>query len=218
MSADDSPAAAVRSILARTPVVPVLVVGEVRHAAPLARALVAGGLAVLEVTLRTPAALDVIAAMRAAAPGAMIGAGTLTRPEEFAAARVAGAAFGVTPGFTAALAAAASDARLPLLPGVMTPAEILAACAAGYDTLKFFPAEQAGGSAMLRALAGPFAEVKFCPTGGTTRARAPEYLELDNVVCVGGSWVAPQALIDREDWNGIERLAHDASALPRAAL
>jgi 2-dehydro-3-deoxyphosphogluconate aldolase/(4S)-4-hydroxy-2-oxoglutarate aldolase len=218
MSAHEMPAAAVRRILARTPVVPVLVVGEVRHAAPLARALVAGGLAILEVTLRTPAALDAIAAMRAAAPGAVIGAGTLTRPGEFAAAHAAGAAFGVTPGFTAELAAAAADAQLPLLPGVMTPAEILAARAAGYDTLKFFPAELAGGSEMLRAFAGPFADVKFCPTGGITRERAPRYLELDNVVCVGGSWVAPPALIERADWNGIERLARDASALPRAAL
>jgi 2-dehydro-3-deoxyphosphogluconate aldolase / (4S)-4-hydroxy-2-oxoglutarate aldolase len=205
----------IRDILDRAPVIPVLVVEDVRHAAPLARALVAGGLAVLEVTLRTPAALQVIEAMRGAAAGATVGAGTLTRVEEFAAARSAGAAFAVTPGLTPALAAAAAAAQLPLLPGIMTPAEIIAARAAGYDTLKFFPAEPAGGVAMLRAFAGPFADVRFCPTGGITRERAPQYLELGNVACVGGSWVAPAALIDRGDWAGIERLAREAAALPR---
>jgi 2-dehydro-3-deoxyphosphogluconate aldolase/(4S)-4-hydroxy-2-oxoglutarate aldolase len=207
-----------RTLLASAPVVPVLVVRDTRQAAPLARALVVGGLPVLEVTLRTPEALDVIAAMCKAAPDATIGAGTLTRREDFAAVRAAGAVFAVTPGLTADLAAAASHAGLPLLPGVMTPTEILAARAAGYDTLKFFPAEQAGGSEMLRAFAGPFADVKFCPTGGITRERAPKYLELSNVVCVGGSWVAPPALIERGDWAAIEQLAREASSLPQPAL
>lgn len=205
----------IADILARVPVVPVLVVGDLRQAAPLARALAAGGLTVLEVTLRTPSALQAIEAMRSAAPEATVGAGTLTRPDDFANAQAAGAAFAVTPGFTPELAAAASSSGLPLLPGVMTPAEVLSARGAGYDTLKFFPAEPAGGSAMLRAFAGPFPDVKFCPTGGITRERAPQYLELGNVLCVGGSWVAPQALLERGDWAAIEQLARDAASLPR---
>lgn len=205
----------IRDILASVPVVPVLVVHDVRHAAPLARALTAGGLTVLEVTLRTPAALAVIEAMRSAVPDATVGAGTLTRPSDFADARAAGAAFAVTPGFTSELAAAAERADLPLLPGVMTPAELLAARAAGHDTLKFFPAEPAGGTPMLRALAGPFADVRFCPTGGITRERAPQYLELSNVMCVGGSWVAPQGHLERGDWAAVEQLAREARQLRR---
>lgn len=202
-------------ILARVPVLPVLVVDDARQAAPLARALVAGGLDVLEVTLRTKAALRTIEAMRAAVPAATIGAGTLTRPEDFADALSAGAQFAVTPGYVPALGEAAARAGIALLPGVMTPAEIIAARAAGHDTLKFFPAEAAGGAAMLCAFAGPFAEVKFCPTGGITRERAPRYLELGNVVCVGGSWLAPGELLARGEWVAIERLAREAAALPR---
>ncbi len=200
-------------ILARVPVVPVLVVDEVRRAAPLARALAGGGLTVLEVTLRTPAALRVIEAMRSAVPEAVIGAGTLTRRQDFSDAISAGAQFGVTPGFTPALGEAAAHAGLALLPGIMTPSDILAARAAGFGALKFFPAEPAGGSAVLSAFAGPFADVKFCPTGGVTRERAPQYLELSNVLCVGGSWVAPRTLVEREDWPAIEQLAHEAAEL-----
>lgn len=207
--------ARIPDILARVPVVPVLVVEDARRAAPLARALVAGGLDVLEVTLRTPVALRALEAMRAAVPDATIGAGTLTRSEEFADAVAAGAQFAVTPGYTPELGEAAARAGIALLPGVMTASEILAARAAGYHALKFFPAEPAGGPAMLRAFAGPFAEVKFCPTGGITRERAPQYLELSNVVCVGGSWLAPRGLVDGGDWNAIEQLAREAAALSR---
>ena len=206
---------AIRGILARVPVVPVLVIEEIEHAAPLARALCAGGLTVLEITLRTPVALAAIEAMRAAEPTAIVGAGTLTRPAEMAQARAAGAQFGVTPGLTRELAAAASAAALPLLPGIMTPTELVAAREAGYDTLKFFPAQQAGGIAMLQAFAGPFAEARFCPTGGITRENAPSYLELGNVLCVGGSWPAPAVLVRRGDWAGIEKLAREASSLKR---
>ena len=202
-------------ILTRVPVVPVLVIEDVGQAAPLARALVAGGLDVLEVTLRTPAALRVVEAMRAAVPDATIGAGTVTRVEEFRDAAAAGAQFAVTPGYAPALGEAAARAGLALLPGVMTPSDILAARAAGYEALKFFPAEPAGGAAMLRAFAGPFAEVKFCPTGGITYELAPRYLQLSNVVCVGGSWLAPRTLLEHGDWAAIEHLAREAVALPR---
>ena len=208
----------IREILARAPVVPVLVIERLEHAAPLARALVAGGLTVLEVTLRTPAACDAIAAMRQAAPDAIVGAGTLTRPEDFAQAAKVGAQFAVTPGLTPQLAAAASAAPFPLLPGVATASEILAAKHAGYDTLKFFPAQQAGGVPMLQAFLGPFAEVRFCPTGGISRETAPTYLQLPNVLAVGGSWVAPQSLVSRGDWGAIEKLARDAAALHRTWL
>ncbi|HTY50053.1 MAG TPA: bifunctional 4-hydroxy-2-oxoglutarate aldolase/2-dehydro-3-deoxy-phosphogluconate aldolase, partial [Steroidobacteraceae bacterium] len=201
--------------LALAPVIPVLTVEQVEQAAPLARALHAGGLKVLEITLRTPAALAAIEAMRRAVPEAVVGAGTLTRPADFAAAAAAGAQFAVTPGLTPALIDAAVKAPYPLLPGVVTPGEILAALAAGFDTLKFFPAEPAGGVPMLQAFAGPFAAVAFCPTGGITRASAPAYLALGNVLAVGGSWVAPKALVDAGDWGGIERLARDAATLAR---
>jgi 2-dehydro-3-deoxyphosphogluconate aldolase / (4S)-4-hydroxy-2-oxoglutarate aldolase len=203
----------IREILTRAPVIPVLVIEELAHAAPLARALCGGGLTVLEVTLRTPIALAAIEAMRTAAPSAIVGAGTLTRAAEMAQARAAGAQFGVTPGLTPALATAARAAQLPLLPGIMTAAEILAAREAGYETLKFFPAQQAGGIAMLQAFAGPFAETRFCPTGGITRESAPGYLELGNVLCVGGSWPAPASLVRRGDWEAIEKLAREAAAL-----
>ena len=178
-------------ILARAPVIPVLTVAKLEHAVPLARALVAGGLGVLEITLRTPCALAAIAAMRAAVPDAIVGVGTLTRPEELAAAERAGAQFGVSPGFAPELAAAAHGVRYPLLPGIMTPSELMAARRAGFTALKLFPAQQAGGIGMLKALGAPFPDVVFCPTGGITRESAPEYLALPNVACVGGSWVAP---------------------------
>ncbi|NNM62616.1 MAG: bifunctional 4-hydroxy-2-oxoglutarate aldolase/2-dehydro-3-deoxy-phosphogluconate aldolase [Steroidobacteraceae bacterium] len=205
----------IREICALAPVIPVLTVSELAHAVPLARALVAGGLRVLEITLRTPVAIDAIAAMRAALPEAIIGAGTLVRPADFAAAERAGAQFGVTPGLTPELAAAARGARFPLLPGVMTPTELIAARAAGFDVLKLFPALQAGGVGMLRALAGPFPEARFCPTGGVTRATAVDYLALPNVLCVGGSWLAPSGMLAAGDWAGIEALARDAAGLRR---
>ncbi len=203
----------IRDVVALAPVIPVLTVRELAHAVPLARALAAGGLRVLEITLRTPVALEAIEAMRAAVPEAVVGAGTLTRAADFAAAGRAGAQFGVTPGLTADLIAASRGARFPLLPGVMTPSELIAARAAGFEVLKLFPAQQAGGVGMLRALAGPFPEMSFCPTGGITRASAAEYLALPNVVCVGGSWFAPPELLAAGDWRGIEALARDAAAL-----
>jgi 2-dehydro-3-deoxyphosphogluconate aldolase/(4S)-4-hydroxy-2-oxoglutarate aldolase len=176
---------------------------------------VAGGLRVLEITMRTPVALGCIGAIRKAAPDAIIGAGTLTRAGDFAAADRAGAQFGVTPGLTPELAAAARGARFPLLPGVMTPTEVIAARLAGFNILKLFPAQQAGGVGMLRALGAIFPDVLFCPTGGITRAGAPDYLALPNVIAVGGSWVAPQEMLTSGDWRGIEALARDAAAFKR---
>jgi 2-dehydro-3-deoxyphosphogluconate aldolase/(4S)-4-hydroxy-2-oxoglutarate aldolase len=205
----------IREVLALAPVIPVLTVEKLEHAAPLARALYAGGLNVLEITLRTPVALAVIEAMRTAAPQAIVGAGTLVRPEDFARAAGVGAQFAVTPGLTPQLAEAATRVEFPLLPGIVTPGEILQALHFGYDTLKFFPAQQAGGVPMLQAFAGPFASVAFCPTGGITRETAPSFLKLRNVLCVGGSWVAPSALVYKGDWAGIEALARDAAGLPR---
>lgn len=206
----------IREIAGLAPVIPVLTVTDLEHAVPLARALVAGGLRVLEITLRTPAALAAIEAMRKAVPDAIVGAGTLTRAVDFAAADRVGAQFGVTPGLTPELAAASRGARFPLLPGVMTPTELITARAAGFTVLKLFPAQQAGGVGMLQALGAPFPDVLFCPTGGITRASAAGYLALPNVVCVGGSWVAPKDLLAAGDWNGIEALARDAASLKRS--
>jgi 2-dehydro-3-deoxyphosphogluconate aldolase/(4S)-4-hydroxy-2-oxoglutarate aldolase len=197
------------------PVIPVLTVSDLAHAVPLARALVVGGLRVLEVTLRTSVAVGCVEAIRNAVPEAIIGVGTLTKAVDFAAAGRAGAQFGVTPGLTPELAAAARGARFPLLPGVMTPTEVIAARAAGFNVLKLFPAHQAGGVAMLRALGAPFPDVLFCPTGGITRDSAPDYLALPNVASVGGSWVAPPAMIDANDWQGITALALDAAGLKK---
>jgi 2-dehydro-3-deoxyphosphogluconate aldolase/(4S)-4-hydroxy-2-oxoglutarate aldolase len=205
----------IREILGMAPVIPVLTLSDLAHAVPLAEALVGGGLRVLEITIRTPVAIGCLEAIRKAVPDAIVGIGTLTRAVDFAAAGRAGAQFGVTPGLTPELAAAARGARFPLLPGVMTPTEVIAACLAGFNIVKLFPAHQAGGVEMLRALGAPFPDVLFCPTGGITRAGAPEYLALPNVVAIGGSWVAPRALIDAKDWQGIEALARDAAALRR---
>jgi 2-dehydro-3-deoxyphosphogluconate aldolase/(4S)-4-hydroxy-2-oxoglutarate aldolase len=198
------------------PVIPVLTITEPASAVPLARALAAGGLRVLEITLRTSVALAAIEAMRKAVPDAIVGVGTLTRAVDFAAADRAGAQFGVTPGLTPELISASRGARFPLLPGVMTPTELNTARAAGFNVLKLFPAQQAGGVGMLQALGAPFPDVLFCPTGGITRASAAEYLALPNVVCVGGSWLAPKAMLDAADWSGIEALARDAASLKKA--
>jgi 2-dehydro-3-deoxyphosphogluconate aldolase/(4S)-4-hydroxy-2-oxoglutarate aldolase len=203
----------IREVLALAPVVPVLTVEKLAHAAPLAKALYAGGLKVLEITLRTAVALQVIEAMRVAVPQAVIGAGTLVRPEDFARASDVGAQFAVTPGLTPQLAEAAARVTYPLLPGIITPGEILQALHFGYDTLRFFPAQPAGGIPMLQAFAGPFPHVAFCPTGGISRDSAPGFLNLPNVLCVGGSWVAPRALVEKGDWVGIEALARDAAQL-----
>jgi 2-dehydro-3-deoxyphosphogluconate aldolase/(4S)-4-hydroxy-2-oxoglutarate aldolase len=202
-----------RDLMRLSPVIPVLTVTKLEHAAPLARALVRGGIRVLEVTLRTACALEAITEMREAAPGAVVGAGTLTRADDFAAVQRAGAQFAVTPGLTPDLLFGAGESRLPLLPGVMTPTELIAARAAGFRACKLFPAQQAGGVGMLKALAGPFPDVAFCPTGGITRANAAEFLALPNVLCVGGSWLAPRELVDAGSWGAIEELARDASSL-----
>jgi 2-dehydro-3-deoxyphosphogluconate aldolase/(4S)-4-hydroxy-2-oxoglutarate aldolase len=205
----------IREILALAPVIPVLTVAKLEHAAPLAQALYAGGLKVLEITLRTQVALAAIEAMRKAVPQAVVGAGTLLQAQDFRRAEGAGAQFAVTPGLTPQLAEAAKLVKFPLLPGIISPSEILQALHFGYDTLKFFPAQQAGGIPMLQAFFGPFANVAFCPTGGISRETAPAFLKLRNVLCVGGSWVAPNVLVENGDWAGIEALARDAAALPR---
>jgi 2-dehydro-3-deoxyphosphogluconate aldolase/(4S)-4-hydroxy-2-oxoglutarate aldolase len=202
-----------RDIMRLSPVIPVLTVTRLEHAAPLAQALVHGGIRVLEVTLRTACALDAITEMREMAPSAVVGAGTLTRAEDFAAVQRAGAQFAVTPGLTPDLMFGAGETRLPLLPGVMTPTELIAARAAGFRACKLFPAQQAGGVGMLKALAGPFPDIVFCPTGGITRANAAEFLAQPNVLCVGGSWLAPRELVDAGNWGAIEELALDASSL-----
>ena len=203
----------IRTLMALAPVIPVLTVQHLEHAAPLALALSRGGLRVFEVTLRTSCALAAISAMRAAAGDAIIGAGTLTRARDFTDSAAAGAQFFVTPGLTAELISAARLAGMPLLPGIMTPTELIAARAAGFNACKFFPAQQAGGIDMLKALGGPFPDQLFCPTGGVTRANAAQYLALPNVLCVGGSWLAPAALLEAQDWAQIEALARDAAAL-----
>lgn len=206
----------IRSFLALAPVIPVLTIEKVEHAVPLARALTAGGLRVLEVTLRTPAGLPAIEAMRKAVPDAVVGVGTITRAEDFVAAGNAGAQFGVSPGLTVEIANAAKTAAFPLLPGIMTPTELIAGLRWEFTTFKLFPAQQAGGVNMLKALAGPFPDVVFCPTGGITRATAPEFLSLPNVACIGGSWVAPADRVRAGDWSAIEALARDAASLKPA--
>jgi len=203
----------ITSVLSRAPVIPVLTLERLEDAAPLAEALVRGGLPVLEVTLRTACAIDAIAAMRAALPDALIGAGTVTSAAQFAQCRAVGAHFAVTPGLTQEILQAARDSRLPLLPGIMTPSELISARAAGFRACKLFPAQQAGGIGMLKALAGPFPDHFFCPTGGITAANAREFLALPNVPCVGGSWLAPADAMRSRDWTFIENLARDAAAL-----
>lgn len=196
------------------PVVPVLVIDDASIAEPLARALVAGGLPALEVTLRTPAALDAIRAM-AGVEGGTVGAGTLLTPEDVKAAKAAGARFGVSPGATDRLLQACEDEDLPLLPGAATASEAMRLYERGYSVQKFFPAEAAGGAAALKAIGAPIPQVRFCPTGGVTLQNAPGYLSLGNTLCVGGSWVAPAGLVAARDWAGIEALAREAAALSR---
>lgn len=196
------------------PVIPVLVVKELRIAQALAQALVQGGLPALEVTLRTPVALEVIRAM-ADVEGGVVGAGTLLTPADVKAAKAAGARFGVSPGVTDSLLKAAEDADLPLLAGAATASEVMYLLERGYDTLKLFPAEAVGGVALLKSLASPLPQVTFCPTGGITLQTAPQYLALPNVLCVGGSWVAPDTLIQSQDWQGIQQLAREAAGLAR---
>jgi 2-dehydro-3-deoxyphosphogluconate aldolase/(4S)-4-hydroxy-2-oxoglutarate aldolase len=197
------------------PVIPVIVIDDIRTAVPLAAALVAGGVRVLEITLRTHAALDAVRAIVQGVPEAIVGVGTITDPGDFARAIDAGARFGVSPGLTPALIETAAACPLPLLPGVMTPSEIIAARAAGFRALKFFPAQPAGGVAMLKALHGPFPDIAFCPTGGITADTAREFLALPNVACVGGSWLTPAEAVRAGDWARITALAREASCLAR---
>lgn len=201
------------SLASHGPVIPVIVIQRLEQAVPLARALVDGGVKVLEVTLRTPVALAAIEAIARAVPEAVVGAGTLRLPADAKAARDAGSVFAVSPGYTAALGAACREAGLPLLPGVATGSEVMAAMADGLRFLKFFPAVQAGGVPMLKALAGPFPDIAFCPTGGITPETAPQFLALPNVKVCGGSWLTPADAVEQGDWARITRLAREAQAL-----
>ena len=201
-----------REICALAPIVPVLVVNDVSHAKPLAAALVAGGLPALEVTLRTPAALEVIREM-SRVPGGIVGAGTLITPEDVRAAKAAGATFGVSPGATEVRLAAWGAEDLPLLAGAATASEAMWLLERGYDMLKFFPAEASGGAPALKAIGAPLPQISFCPTGGVSPENASTYLSLPNVICAGGSWVAPAALVEQGKWDEIEGLARDASML-----
>jgi 2-dehydro-3-deoxyphosphogluconate aldolase/(4S)-4-hydroxy-2-oxoglutarate aldolase len=200
-------------IMQVSPVIPVIAIDDLNHAVPLARALVAGGIRVLEVTLRTEHGLNAIRAIAEQVPDAIVGVGTLTRREEFAAARDAGAVFGVSPGLTTELIEGAQSSGLPLLPGVMTPSEVLAAREVGLRQLKLFPAVPAGGVGMLNALAGPLPDMQFCPTGGISQQTAPQFLACKNVVCVGGSWLTPPELLAAGDWAKVTELAQAASRL-----
>jgi 2-dehydro-3-deoxyphosphogluconate aldolase / (4S)-4-hydroxy-2-oxoglutarate aldolase len=203
----------VRDVLAIAPVIPVIVIDDVRDAAPLARALVDGGLRVLEVTLRTPAGLPAIAAMREAAPEAVVGAGTVLDERQLHAAVEAGSQFIVSPGFSPTLCRIGAGLGVPMLPGVVTATEIMAALEAGLDTLKFFPAARSGGAALLKDFASVFGQVKFCPTGGIDMRSAPDYLALSNVLCVGMSSVATADAIRSGDFAGITERARMAAAL-----
>lgn len=206
----------IADILKLAPVIPVLTIDDLDTAVPLGRALVAGGLPVLEITLRTPVGVEAIRRLAAEAPGAVVGAGTVNTPAAYAEVAAAGARFVVSPGHDAALLAAAAASPVPFLPGAITPSEVIELLTAGYRYLKFFPAEPAGGIPMLKAFSAPLPEARFCPTGGIDLAKAPAYLALPNVVCIGGSWVAPAEAVARGDWKRIETLAREASQLARA--
>ena len=202
-------------ILRAAPVVPVMVIEDVKQAVPLARALVQGGLPVLEITLRTASALDSIRAIIAEVEGAIVGAGTVLTPTQLDMVVAAGCGFAVSPGSSPDLLRAADVVDMPLLPGGVTATEVMTLLERGYHFQKFFPAEPAGGTAYLSSLAQPIPQVKFCPTGGITPALAPSYLKLPNVITLGGSWMAPKALVAAGDWAGIEKLAREAAALAR---
>ncbi|WP_330969663.1 bifunctional 4-hydroxy-2-oxoglutarate aldolase/2-dehydro-3-deoxy-phosphogluconate aldolase [Lysobacter sp. A3-1-A15] len=209
----DGNAARVDGLFARAPVLPVLAIARLDDAVPLARALVEAGLPVLEVTLRTDCALAAIARIAREVPGAMVGAGTVLTPEDLIAVADAGAAFAISPGATEPLYAVAREASLPWIPAVATASEALGGLDHGHMRFKFFPAEAAGGVAALKALAGPFPQLRFCPTGGIDAASAPRYLALSNVATVGGSWMVPAEAVDARDWGRIGALAREAAAL-----
>ncbi len=204
MNADD--------VMRAAPVMPVVVIDEERHAAPMARALLAGGVRVIEVTLRTPAAPAAIAAIAREVPDAIVGAGTVLTAADLGAAIAAGARFALSPGATPALLSAAASAPIPFIPGIATASELMAGIDAGFTHFKFFPAEQAGGAPAVKALGGPFADARFCPTGGIGPDQVSAYLSLANVLCVGGSWITPADKMRAGDWAGIEALARRACA------
>ncbi|WP_186125791.1 bifunctional 4-hydroxy-2-oxoglutarate aldolase/2-dehydro-3-deoxy-phosphogluconate aldolase [Burkholderia gladioli] len=205
----------IHDIVKLGPVIPVLAFETVEQGEHVSRALHAGGVKVLEITLRTEAGLKAIERASQLADDIVVGVGTITRPEHCALSKKAGAQFGVSPGLTRDMHQAAKDAGLPLLPGVMTPTDIIAALELGYEVVKFFPAQQAGGIPMLQAFHGPFPTLKFCPTGGISAQSAPDFLKQPNVVCVGGSWLTPKAALAAQDWAEVTRLAQAASQLPR---
>ncbi|MCI5222985.1 MAG: keto-hydroxyglutarate-aldolase/keto-deoxy-phosphogluconate aldolase [Candidatus Electrothrix sp. AR4] len=201
-----------REILQTGPIIPVLVIKNIDHAVPLARALCAGGIKVLEVTLRTEAAIEAIRRIRVEVPDALIGAGTVLSAQDLEAVAQAGGLFAISPGLTPALLAAAAAGSIPLIPGISTASELMLALEKGCTELKFFPAEAAGGVQMLTSFRGPFPQITFCPTGGIAPKNYNEYLSLKNVACVGGSWIVPPKTVEQEDWNTITRLAEEAVA------
>lgn len=211
----DTRSAAIDAVLARAPVVPVITIDRIDDAVPLARALVDGGLPVLEITLRSPVALDAMRRIIAEVPDAVVGAGTVLSAADLTAAVATGAAFAISPGATDALFDAADHAVIPWLPAVATASEVMRGLERGHRRFKFFPAEAAGGVRALQGLRGPFAQVRFCPTGGIDADAAPRYLALPNVITVGGSWMLPSAMIDGGDWAGIARLARACTGLRR---
>jgi 2-dehydro-3-deoxyphosphogluconate aldolase/(4S)-4-hydroxy-2-oxoglutarate aldolase len=205
----------IRDFLALSPVIPVVTINSLEHAVPLARALRAGGIRVIEITLRTRVAIAAMRAIATEVEDVLVAAGTVLRPQDLSDAAAAGASLAISPGATPELLATGKTSKIPYLPGVATPAEVMLALEHGYETLKFFPATAAGGIDMLKALHGPFPNVRFCPTGGITADNAQLYLDLPNVLCVGGSWLAPQSLLANGDWNAIESLARRAAVLSR---
>jgi len=205
----------VNEVIHTSPVMPVMVINHVEHAVPLAKALVAGGLKVLEITLRTPAALECIRRIKGEVPDAIVGAGTIINTQTLHQAIDAGAQFIVSPGMTPSLLDASLSCGVPVLPGVVTPSEVMRLLENGITAMKFFPAEAAGGIPMLKSIGGPLPQVTFCPTGGVNPNNAPEYLALSNVACVGGSWMAPADLVDAQNWTEITRRAAEAAALKK---
>ena len=211
-----NPQKGLEAALLKAPIVPVMVIEDVKHAVPLARALVKGGLPVLEITLRTTAALDCIKAIVAEVEGAVVGSGTVLTPQQLRQSEKAGCVFAVSPGSTGKLLGAAEDYEISLLPGAATASEAMALLEWGYALQKFFPAEQAGGAAYLASLSSPLPQIKFCPTGGITPALAPSYFKLANVITLGGSWMAPKAMVNEGKWDEIEKLAREAAGLRKS--
>ena len=205
----------IQEIMTTSPVIPVMVINQLEQAVPLARALVEGGLKVLEITLRTPVALEAIRRIKAEVPGAIVGAGTIINIKTLEQALEVGSEFLVSPGVTDTLLAAALSSGVPILPGVVTPSEVMRLLDMGVTAMKFFPADAAGGITMLKSIGGPMPQVTFCPTGGINPKNAPDYLALSNVACVGGSWMAPADLVDAADWAEITRRAAEATKLKK---